>query len=178
MDIRAAEISAILKTQIANFGAEADVSDVGSVLSVGDGIARVYGLDNVQAGEMVEFPSAGVKGMALNLERDNVGVVIFGEDRGIKEGDEVRRLGEIVDVPVGKGLLGRVVNPLGEPIDGKGPITGVAAALRQALGKDPEITTRVDPALLGGIKVKVGSRLFDASLKSKLDSLKFALKRA
>ena len=122
MDIRAAEISAILKSQIANFGQEADVSDVGSVLSVGDGIARVYGLDKVQAGEMVEFPKAGVKGMALNLERDNVGVVIFGEDRDIKEGDECRRLSEIVDVPVGKGLLGRVVNPLGEPIDGKGPI--------------------------------------------------------
>ncbi|MFI4975305.1 MAG: F0F1 ATP synthase subunit alpha [Caulobacterales bacterium] len=126
MDIRAAEISAILKTQIANFGEEADVSDVGQVLSVGDGIARVFGLDNVQAGEMVEFPSAGVKGMALNLERDNVGIVIFGEDRAISEGDEVRRLGEIVDVPVGKGLLGRVVNPLGEPIDGKGPLTNVA----------------------------------------------------
>ena len=123
MDIRAAEISAILKSQIAGFGEEADVSDVGSVLSVGDGIARVYGLDNVQAGEMVEFPKAGVKGMALNLERDNVGIVIFGQDQAISEGDEVRRLGEIVDVPVGKGLLGRVVNPLGEPIDGKGPIT-------------------------------------------------------
>ena len=122
MDIRAAEISAILKAQIAGFGEEADVSDVGSVLSVGDGIARVYGLDKVQAGEMVSFPKAGVKGMALNLEKDNVGVVIFGEDRDIREGDEVRRLGEIVDVPVGKGLLGRVVNPLGEPIDGKGPI--------------------------------------------------------
>ncbi|WP_158917328.1 F0F1 ATP synthase subunit alpha [Caulobacter sp. S45] len=122
MDIRAAEISAILKSQIANFGEEADVSDVGQVLSVGDGIARIHGLDKVQAGEMVEFPKAGVKGMALNLERDNVGVVIFGEDRQIGEGDEVRRLGEIVDVPVGRGLLGRVVNPLGEPIDGKGPI--------------------------------------------------------
>jgi F-type H+-transporting ATPase subunit alpha len=130
MDIRAAEISAILKSQIANFGEEADVSDVGSVLSVGDGIARVFGLDNVQAGEMVEFPSAGVKGMALNLERDNVGVVIFGEDRAISEGDEVRRLGEIVDVPVGKGLLGRVVNPLGEPIDGKGPLVNVAERRR------------------------------------------------
>jgi F-type H+-transporting ATPase subunit alpha len=130
MDIRAAEISAILKSQIANFGEEADVSDIGKVLSVGDGIARVYGLDNVQAGEMVEFPKAGVKGMALNLERDNVGIVIFGEDRQIKEGDEVRRLGEIVDVPVGRGLLGRVVNPLGEPIDGKGPITDVAERRR------------------------------------------------
>jgi F-type H+-transporting ATPase subunit alpha len=123
MDIRAAEITAILKSQISNYGQEADVSEVGQVLSVGDGIARIYGLDHVQAGEMVEFPKAGVKGMALNLERDNVGVVIFGDDRRIGEGDEARRLGEIVDVPVGRGLLGRVVNPLGEPIDGKGPIT-------------------------------------------------------
>jgi F-type H+-transporting ATPase subunit alpha len=130
MDIRAAEISAILKTQIANFGEEADVSDVGQVLSVGDGIARVFGLDSVQSGELVEFPSAGVKGMALNLERDNVGIVIFGEDRAIAEGDEVRRLNEIVDVPVGKGLLGRVVNPLGEPIDGKGPLTSIAERRR------------------------------------------------
>ena len=105
MDIRAAEISAILKSQIANFGEEADVADVGQVLSVGDGIARVYGLDKVQSGEMVEFPSAGVKGMALNLERDNVGIVIFGNDQAIAEGDECRRLGEIVDVPVGRGLL-------------------------------------------------------------------------
>jgi F-type H+-transporting ATPase subunit alpha len=140
MDIRAAEISAILKSQIANFGEEADVSDVGQVLSVGDGIARVFGLDNVQAGEMVEFPKAGVKGMALNLERDNVGVVIFGDDRTIGEGDEVRRLGEIVDVPVGKGLLGRVVNPLGEPIDGKGPI--VAIERRRADVKAPGIIPR------------------------------------
>ncbi|HEX8233794.1 MAG TPA: F0F1 ATP synthase subunit alpha [Caulobacteraceae bacterium] len=130
MDIRAAEISAILKSQIANFGEEADVSDVGQVLSVGDGIARIHGLDNVQAGEMVEFPKAGVKGMALNLERDNVGAVIFGQDAEIAEGDEVRRLGEIVDVPVGKGLLGRVVNPLGEPIDGKGPLSDVAERRR------------------------------------------------
>src|SRR5205085_9937858 len=106
MDIRAAEISAILKSQIANFGQEADVSDVGQVLSVGDGIARVFGLDQVQSGEMVEFPSAGVKGMALNLVRDNVGVVIFGTDTQIAEGDDVRRLAEFVDVPVGRGLLG------------------------------------------------------------------------
>ncbi len=121
MEIRAAEISAILKEQIANFGKEAEVSEVGQVLSVGDGIARVYGLDNVQAGEMVEFPG-GIRGMALNLESDNVGVVIFGSDRGIKEGDIVKRTGAIVDVPVGKGLLGRVVDALGNPIDGKGPI--------------------------------------------------------
>jgi F-type H+-transporting ATPase subunit alpha len=140
MDIRAAEISAILKSQIANFGEEADVSDVGQVLSVGDGIARVYGLDQVQAGEMVQFPSAGVKGMALNLERDNVGVVIFGSDSQIKEGDECRRLGEIVDVPVGKGLLGRVVNPLGEPIDGKGPI--VSSERRRVDVKAPGIIPR------------------------------------
>ncbi len=121
MDIRAAEISAILKDQIKNFGQEAEVSEVGQVLSVGDGIARVYGLDNVQAGEMVEFPG-GIRGMALNLEADNVGVVIFGADRDIKEGDTVKRTGAIVDTPVGEGLLGRVVDALGNPIDGKGPI--------------------------------------------------------
>ena len=121
MDIRAAEISAILKEQIKNFGQEAEVTEVGQVLAVGDGIARVYGLDNVQAGEMVEFES-GVRGMALNLEQDNVGVVIFGSDREIKEGQTVKRTGAIVDVPVGKGLLGRVVDGLGNPIDGKGPI--------------------------------------------------------
>ena len=121
MDIRAAEISSILKSEIQNFGAEAQVTEVGQVLSVGDGIARVYGLDNVQAGEMVEFEN-GVRGMALNLEADNVGVVIFGADRDIKEGQTVKRTGAIVDVPVGKGLLGRVVDALGNPIDGKGPI--------------------------------------------------------
>jgi F-type H+-transporting ATPase subunit alpha len=121
MDIRAAEISAILKEQIKNFGQEAEVSEVGQVLSVGDGIARVYGLDNVQAGEMVEFEN-GVRGMALNLETDNVGIVIFGDDREIKEGQTVKRTRAIVDVPIGKGLLGRVVDALGNPIDGKGPI--------------------------------------------------------
>jgi F-type H+-transporting ATPase subunit alpha len=123
MDIRPAEISAILKQQIANFGTEAEVAEVGQVLSVGDGIARIYGLDKVQAGEMVEFPG-GIQGMTLNLESDNVGVVIFGDDRSIKEGDVVKRTGTIVDVPVGKGLLGRVVDGLGNPIDGKGPIVG------------------------------------------------------
>ncbi|MBL8567260.1 MAG: F0F1 ATP synthase subunit alpha [Hyphomicrobiaceae bacterium] len=121
MEIRAAEISSILKEQIKNFGKEAQVSEIGQVLSVGDGIARVYGLDNVQAGEMVEFPG-GIRGMALNLEADNVGVVIFGDDRDIKEGDTVKRTGAIVEVPVGRGLLGRVVDGLGNPIDGKGPI--------------------------------------------------------
>ena len=124
MEIRAAEISEILKQQIANFGTEAEVAEVGQVLSVGDGIARAYGLDNVQLGEMVEFPGA-IKGMALNLETDNVGIVIFGDDRNIKEGDVVKRTGSIVDVPVGKNMLGRVVDALGEPIDGKGPIEGV-----------------------------------------------------
>lgn len=121
MDIRAAEISAILKDQIKNFGQEAEVTEVGQVLSVGDGIARVYGLDNVQAGEMVEFEN-GTRGMALNLETDNVGIVIFGADREIKEGQTVKRTRAIVDAPVGKGLLGRVVDALGNPIDGKGPI--------------------------------------------------------
>ncbi|KQM27718.1 MULTISPECIES: F0F1 ATP synthase subunit alpha [unclassified Sphingomonas] len=121
MDIRAAEISKVIRDQIANFGTEAQVSEVGQVLSVGDGIARIHGLDNVQAGEMVEF-GGGIQGMALNLEADNVGVVIFGSDASIKEGDTVKRTGTIVDVPVGKGLLGRVVDGLGNPIDGKGPI--------------------------------------------------------
>ena len=121
MEVRAAEISDILKKQIADFGAQADVAEIGEVLSVGDGVARVYGLDNVQAGELVEFPG-GIQGMALNLEMDNVGIVIFGSDRDISEGDIVRRTGKIVEVPVGKELLGRVVDPLGNPIDGKGPI--------------------------------------------------------
>ncbi|MCF6328971.1 MAG: F0F1 ATP synthase subunit alpha [Henriciella sp.] len=121
MEIRAAEISDILKKQIADFGASADVAEIGQVLSIGDGVARVYGLDEVQAGEMVEFAS-GVKGMALNLEADNVGVVLFGSDRDIKEGDIVRRTGQIVEVPTGRELLGRVVDALGNPIDGKGPL--------------------------------------------------------
>src|SRR5271155_1780940 len=127
MEIRAAEISAILKQQIANFGTEADVAEVGQVLSIGDGIARVYGLDKVQAGELVEFPN-GEKGLALNLESDNVGVVVFGDDTHISEGDTVKRTNAIVDVPVGRGLLGRVVDALGEPIDGKGPLTDVTRA--------------------------------------------------
>ncbi|MGF1502389.1 MAG: F0F1 ATP synthase subunit alpha, partial [Paracoccaceae bacterium] len=139
MGIEAAEISAILKDQIQNFGGGAEVSEVGQVLSVGDGIARVYGLDGVQAGEMVEFPG-GIMGMALNLEADNVGVVIFGEDRNIKEGDTVKRTQAIVEVPVGKGLLGRVVDPLGNPIDGKGPIE--AAERRRVDVKAPGILPR------------------------------------
>src|SRR6186713_6036 len=140
MEIRAAEISAILKQQIENFGNEADVTEVGQVLSVGDGIARVHGLDNVQAGEMVEFPG-GIKGMALNLETDNVGCVIFGNDSTIKEGDTVKRTGAIVEVPVGKALLGRVVDPLGNPIDGKGEIKG-AAERRRVDVKAPGIIPR------------------------------------
>ena len=139
MDIRAAEISAILKEQIANFGTEAEVSEVGRVLSVGDGIARVYGLDQVQAGEMVEFED-GTRGMALNLESDNVGVVIFGEDRRIAEGGIVKRTQTIVDVPVGKGLLGRVVDPLGTPLDGKGPIEATERRLAEL--KAPGIIPR------------------------------------
>jgi F-type H+-transporting ATPase subunit alpha len=139
MDIRAAEISKVIKDQIASFGTEAQVSEVGSVLSVGDGIARIHGLDNVQAGEMVEF-SNGVQGMALNLEADNVGVVIFGSDSEIKEGDVVKRTGTIVDVPVGKGLLGRVVDALGNPIDGKGPIVAEKRARVEA--KAPGIIPR------------------------------------
>ena len=127
MEIKAAEISEILKKQIANFGAQADVAEIGQVLSIGDGVARVYGLDGVQAGEMVEFPG-GIKGMALNLETDNVGVVVFGSDRDIKEGDIVKRTGQIVEVPVGRGLLGRVVDGLGNPIDGKGPIKATRKA--------------------------------------------------
>ena len=139
MEIRAAEISAILKNEIANFGTEADVAEVGQVISVGDGVARVFGLDEVQAGEMVEFAD-GSKGMALNLETDNVGVVIFGDDRNISEGDTVKWTGEIVDVPVGKGLLGRVVDGLGNPIDGKGPIEGDERSLAEV--KAPGIIPR------------------------------------
>jgi F-type H+-transporting ATPase subunit alpha len=139
MGIQAAEISAILKEQIRNFGQEAEVAEVGRVLSVGDGIARVHGLDNVQAGEMVEFPG-GIRGMALNLEVDNVGVVIFGDDRAIKEGDTVKRTRSIVDVPVGDALLGRVVDGLGNPIDGKGPIA--ATERRIADVKAPGIIPR------------------------------------
>ncbi len=139
MEIRASEISSILKEQIKNFGQEAEVSEIGQVLSIGDGIARVYGLDNVQAGEMVEFPH-GIRGMALNLEIDNVGIVVFGEDREIKEGDTVKRTGNIVEVQVGKGLLGRVVDGLGNPIDGRGPIEG--AELRRVDVKAPGILPR------------------------------------
>src|SRR6056297_2101914 len=139
MAIQAAEISAILKEQIKNFGQEAEVAEVGRVLSVGDGIARVYGLDNVQAGELVEFPG-NIMGMALNLETDNVGVVIFGSDRDIKEGDTVKRTNSIVDVPVGPELLGRVVDGLGNPLDGKGPIKAKERAVADS--KAPGIIPR------------------------------------
>ena len=151
MEIKAAEITSIIKDQISNFETKADVAEVGTVLSVGDGIARVYGLDQVQAGEMVEFPG-GIKGMALNLEMDNVGVSIFGDDTGIKEGDTVKRTGEIVDVPVGKELLGRVVDGLGNPIDGKGPIN--ASDRRRIELKAPGIIPRqsVKEPMQTGIK--------------------------
>ena len=139
MEIRAAEISEILKKQIADFGASADVAEIGQVLSIGDGVARVYGLDKVQAGEMVDFAS-GVKGMVLNLEADNVGIVVFGSDREVSEGDIVRRTGKIVEVPVGKELLGRVVDSLGNPIDGKGPLK--AKALSRIEVKAPGIIPR------------------------------------
>jgi F-type H+/Na+-transporting ATPase subunit alpha len=142
MGIQAAEISAILKEQIKNFGQDVEVAEIGRVLSVGDGIARVHGLDNVQAGEMVEFPG-GIRGMALNLEADNVGIVIFGDDRGIKEGDIVKRTKSIVDVPVGDELLGRVVDGLGNPIDGKGAINSI-----QAFGRRCE-SPRHHPAEIG-----------------------------
>jgi F-type H+/Na+-transporting ATPase subunit alpha len=146
MGIQAAEISAILKEQIKNFGKDAEVAEVGRVLSVGDGIARVHGLDNVQAGEMVEFPG-GIRGMALNLEVDNVGVVIFGSDQDIKEGDTVKRTKSIVDVPAGNALLGRVVDGLGNPIDGKGPDCGDRASRgrREGAGHHPaQIGARTD----------------------------------
>jgi F-type H+/Na+-transporting ATPase subunit alpha len=151
MDIRAAEISEILKQQIAGFDTQAEVSEVGQVLSVGDGVARVYGLDNIQAGEMVEFPG-GIKGLALNLETDNVGVVIFGSDRDIREGDTVKRTGAIVETSVGKGLLGRVVDGLGNPIDGKGPIED--AETRRVDVKAPGIMPRksVHEPMMTGLK--------------------------
>ena len=151
MDIRAAEISKVIKDQISNFGTEAQVTETGQVLSVGDGIARIYGLDNVQAGEMVEFAN-GVQGMALNLEADNVGVVIFGSDSEIREGDIVKRTGTIVDVPVGKGLLGRVVDGLGNPIDGRGPI--VAEKRSRVEVKAPGIIPRqsVSEPMQSGLK--------------------------
>src|SRR5882757_6265574 len=152
MDIQPSEISAILKREIRNFDAEAEVTEVGQVLSVGDGIARVYGLDNVKAGEMVEFPG-GIMGMALNLETDNVGVVIFGEDRSIDGGDTVTRTGAIVDFPVGKGLLGRVLDPLGQPLDGKGDLKDVAERRRVDV-KAPGIIPRksVSEPMQTGIK--------------------------
>ena len=151
MDIQPAEISAILKKKVKEFGKEAEVSEIGQVLSVGDGIARIYGLDNVEAGEMVEFPG-NIMGMALNLEEDNVGVVIFGDDSSIKEGDTVKRTGSIVEVPVGKGLLGRVVDSLGNPIDGKGPIE--SSEMRRVDVKAPGIIPRqsVNEPMQTGLK--------------------------
>ena len=201
MEIKAAEISSVIKDQIANFETKADVAEVGTVLSVGDGIARVYGLDQVQAGEMVEFPG-GIKGMALNLEMDNVGVSIFGDDTGIKEGDTVKRTGEIVDVPVGKELLGRVVDGLGNPIDGKGPIqssekrgditaditsanilsddekNNITNQLKKSLGEKLSLNFDVDEDIIGGLIVKVGSKMIDTSIANKINKLNIALKGA
>jgi F-type H+-transporting ATPase subunit alpha len=152
MEIRPAEISEILKSQIANFDSTASVAETGQVLSVGDGVARIYGLTNVMAGELLEFPGAGIRGMALNLELDNVGAVIFGDDKAIREGDTVTRTGQIVDVPVGKGLLGRVVDALGNPIDGKGPIESSERRLVET--KAPGIMPRqsVSEPMQTGIK--------------------------
>jgi F-type H+-transporting ATPase subunit alpha len=152
MEIRPAEISEILKSQIANFDTQANTAETGQVLSVGDGIARIFGLANVMAGELVEFPGAGIKGMALNLELDNVGVVVFGDDKQIREGDTVTRTGTIVDVPTGKGLLGRVVDALGNPIDGKGPV--IYTERRAVETKAPGIIARqsVTEPMQTGIK--------------------------
>ena len=152
MSIKASEISSIIRDQINNFESQADISEVGTVLKVGDGVAQVYGLDNVQAGEMVEF-TGGVQGMALNLEEDNVGIVIFGDDRGIKEGDTVKRTNSIVDVPVGKELLGRVVDGLGVPIDGKGNLSSKVTRKRVEV-KAPGIIPRqsVNEPMQTGLK--------------------------
>ncbi len=151
MDIRAAEISRVIRDQIANFDADAQVSEVGQVLSVGDGIARIHGLDNVQAGEMVEFEN-GTKGMALNLEADNVGVVIFGSDSNIREGSTARRTGTIVDVPIGKGLLGRVVDALGNPIDGKGPVNAKLSMPIEKIAPGVIARKSVDQPMQTGLK--------------------------
>ncbi|MFT9163503.1 MAG: F0F1 ATP synthase subunit alpha, partial [Komagataeibacter saccharivorans] len=153
MEIRPSEISDILKQQIATFDKEADIAETGTILSVGDGIARVYGLQNVEAGEMLDFPASGQKGMALNLENDNVGVVIFGDDSAMREGDTVARTGKVVEVPTGKALLGRVVDGLGNPIDGKGPLVGDVIHKRAEI-KAPGIMPRqsVSEPMQTGIK--------------------------
>ena len=197
MEINPSEVTKILKEQIKKFGNKAEVTEVGQVLSVGDGIARIYGLDNVQAGEMVEFGD-GSKGMALNLESENVGVVIFGDDRAIKEGDIVKRTGAIVDAPVGKELLGRVVDGLGNPIDGKGAldkglkrsrvevkaeltsakeltekeINSIKEELTKNFSSKIKLNYKYDPSLIGGLVVQVGSTMVDTSLKNKLQQIK------
>ena len=196
MEINPSEVTKILKEQIKNFGDKAEVTEVGQVLSVGDGIARIYGLDNVQAGEMVEFAD-GSKGMALNLESENVGVVIFGDDKAVKEGDTVKRTGAIVDTPVGKELLGRVVDGLGNPIDGKGALDkGVKKSrvevkaelisskelsgeqvikikdeLSQNFNAKIKLDYKYDESLIGGLVVQVGSLMVDTSIKNKLQQI-------
>ena len=181
MSINPSEVTKLLKDQIKNFGEKAEVSEIGKVLSVGDGIARVYGLDNVQAGEMVEFED-GSKGMALNLENDNVGVVIFGDDRKIKEGDTIKRTNAIVDVPVGKELLGRVVDGLGNPIDGKGNISSkelsetelenISKELSSSSSSNIKFDYKVDKELIGGLKLQLGSFMIDTSIKNRLNKYK------
>jgi len=168
MQINPSEVTKILKEQIKKFGEKAEVSEVGQVLSVGDGIARVYGLDNVQAGEMVEF-SGGIKGMALNLEKDNVGVVIFGDDRSIKEGDIVKRTQAIVDAPVGKNLLGRVVDALGNPIDGKGDLNKKTDVIAEQSYSERQLFEKAYERLKSEFEVVLGDKA-----KIKMDK---ALKR-
>ena len=188
MDIRAAEITSILKDQIKNFGKEAEVSEIGQVLSVGDGIARVYGLEGVMAGELVEFPGQ-VYGLVLNLEQDNVGVAVLGDATAVKEGDTVKRTGRIAEVPVGDAVAGRVVNALCARERGEitaqvtsasrlnaAQTSALKASLKSSFGKDVRIDANVDESLLGGLIVKVGSRMIDTSLRTRLNNLKFAMK--
>ncbi len=156
MEIRAEEISEIIRKQIKEYGKEVAVAETGTIISIGDGIARIHGLDKAMAGELLEFPG-GISGMALNLEEDNVGAAILGDFEGIKEGDSVKRTGRIVEVPVGPALVGRVVNAIGQPIDGKGPIN--SNEFRKV---------EVDPSLIGGVVTTIGDKAFDGSLKTQL----------
>ena len=176
MDIKAEEISKIIREQIGSYAVDVDVAEVGSVISLGDGIARVHGVENAMAGEMLEFPH-GVFGIALNLEEQSVGVVLLGEFREIKEGDQVKRTGRIMSVPVGEDLLGRVVNALGQPIDGKGPIVSkqflpIERSLAQVTGRTVRLSTRVEPALIGGIIARVGGTVYDGSVSMQLQKMR------
>ena len=182
MDIKADEISKIIREQIGSFAVDVDIAEVGSVISIGDGIARVHGVENAMAGEMLEFPH-GVFGIALNLEEDSVGAVLLGEYTEIKEGDIVKRTGRIISVPVGEELLGRVVNSLGQPIDGKGPITtttpldadrvkAIEASLARASGRTVTLSAKVDPAIIGGVVTRIGSTIYDGSVTRQLQRMK------